>query len=178
MSAGIREIYDPIRGSHHVDWGIDHLCKHMDAGEVDLDPAYQRSHVWTKDQQMDYLGFMLEGGKPPEIFVRELVQTDSIKPPYYEMVDGKQRVTAMYKWWRHEIPARLSPEFDSRLIWAKDLDEVEVRSVKMDVRVSVQILQTDLAGTIRMYLRLNTGGTPHTKEEIERVRKLYREVAT
>lgn len=171
---GLDEIHEDLRGHRHVDWGIAYLCKMMDDGELNFDPAYQRGHVWTVDQQKDFVGFVLEGGRPPEVFVRELPITDDMKPPFYEVVDGKQRMTAFHRWWNGEIPARLSEDWERQEIWVTKLDLVELRQAKMGMNTSVQFLVdvTD-AETMRFYLRLNRGGTVHTDEEIARVQMLY-----
>lgn len=172
---GLSEIYEPVKGVKHVDWGIDYMCRHIDEGELDMDPDYQRGHVWTEEQQMDFVGFVMEGGRPPEVFVRELpYMTTTPKPPYYEIVDGKQRLTALHAWYHGKIPARLSEEHGRRLIWVTDLDEVELRHAKHNMNSSIQFLDSDRKKTLRIYLRLNRGGTPHTDAEIERVRKLYK----
>lgn len=170
---GYREFYRPLRGTKSGNWGLRFFCESiLGEGEMDMEPEYQRGHVWTKDQQMDFLGFCLEGGKIPEIFVRELPLPRSgvCEPPYYEIVDGKQRTTALNAWWTGEIPARL---MDGRLVWAKDMDEVERRSVSNDLMLTVQFLQTNFKETLEIYLRLNRGGTPHTDAEIDHVKKLY-----
>ena len=102
--AGFRDFHQPITVVAHGDWGIDYLSQHINDGSLDLDPPYQRGHVWTLKQQQNFLGFVLEGGRPPEAFVRELAFD---KPPFFEVVDGKQRMTALHKWWMGEISAKL-----------------------------------------------------------------------
>lgn len=176
---GLSEIYEELRGHKHVDCGIDSLSRMVADGEIDFDPPYQRGHVWTEDQQKNFVGFLIEGGRAPEVFVRELPVTEDTKPPFYEVVDGKQRMTAMIRWWNGEIPARLSEEWDSQEIWVSDLDLVELRCIKIGgMNTSVQFLVdvTD-AQVMRFHLRLNRGGTVHTDEEIERVQRLYEEAA-
>lgn len=176
---GLDEIYEELRGHKHVDWGIGFMCKLLDEGELDFDPPYQRGHVWTLDQQKDFLGFVLEGGRGPEVFVRELELADDVKPPFYEVIDGKQRMTAFYKWWNGEIPARLSEEWDREEIWVRELNEVELRRLSIGgMNTSVQFLVgVSDAETMRFYLRLNRGGTIHTDEEISKVQKLYEDAA-
>lgn len=171
---GLNALYDPVRGVKHVDWGVDYMCKHIDDGELDMDPDYQRDHVWTVEQQMDFVGFLMEGGRQPEVFVRELPYMNSDpKPPYYEIVDGKQRLTALHAWYNDKIPAQLSEEHGRRQIWMRDLTKIELVFARRNMNSSIQFLHTDRKATLRIYLRLNRGGTPHTDAEIARVRKLY-----
>jgi len=42
----------------------------------------------------------------------------------------------------------------------------------IDTRFDVLVADLDREGQIRWYLALNGGGTPHTAEELERVRRL------
>lgn len=171
---GLDEIYQEIRGHKSVDWGISFLCTLIDEGEINFDPEYQRGHVWTESQQKDFVGFILEGGRQPDVFVRELPIVDGLKPPFYEVVDGKQRMTAFYRWWTGRIPGRLSEDWDHREIWIHELDATEIRFTRTRMNTSVQFLvgHTD-AQIMRFYLRLNRGGTIHTDKEIARVRELY-----
>lgn len=169
---GFRDFHQPITVVSHGDWGIDFLCKHINQGDLDMDPSYQRSHVWTLEQQQNFVGFLLEGGRAPEAFVRELSYD---KPPFMEVVDGKQRMTALYKWWMGEIAGRLPTTGD--LVWAKDFDLVETRFCKREMNTSVQFLRGTDEEIMRVYLRLNRGGTVHTTDELSKVERLIESCA-
>lgn len=171
---GLRSFAEPLKGSKTGSWGLRFLCEHILAeGQIDLDPDYQRGRVWTRAQQEAFMGHVLEGGSVPDLWMRVL-HHDRL-PVEYECVDGKQRITAMKAWWDGEIPARLSDENGGREIWIGDLDAVELRQVHMDLcKPRVQFLEGYTRKQIlRVYLRLNRGGTPHADSEIERVRALY-----
>lgn len=174
---GYRSFHNPLRGDKRVDWGLEYLCETIiDSGEMDMDPPYQRGHVWTQDQQIDYLGFLLEGGASPPVFVRELSIDAACNPPFYEVVDGKQRITALYMWWNDRIPGRLGPNHNFREIWRNQFSRIELRQVKRDLSVDARILYTNFEETLLVYLRLNRGGTPHTDEDIDRVHRIYQRV--
>lgn len=124
-----------------------------------LDPDYQRDHVWTDRQRVLFMGHLLENGRMPLIFLQDGAP--------YEVIDGKQRLTACLKFLDGEIPAELS---DGRLLWWKDFNEIDRRCAP-EVKCAIVRLP-DRAAVLRFYLKLNRGGTVHTDAEIERVRQL------
>lgn len=169
MSAGFKNFHRPISGkSQH--WGLREIVNTLSRGEFDLDPIYQRGHVWDEEHQKAFLGFYLEGGVIPTIYLREL--SDYTQPFFYEVVDGKQRLTALQKWWNNEIPAVLS---SGREVWQREFDEIELRQINSQ-RIASVILEGPDSEIMEVYLRLNSCGVAHTKEELDTVRDLLKKV--
>jgi hypothetical protein len=132
---------------------------------MNLNPDYQRGHVWTSEQSENFVGHLLEGGASPAFVLHESRRGDW----GYEMVDGQQRARAILAWFDGEIGARLS---DNRLIWWKDADKVERRVLRMGITVQVNRGEWSRKERLDLYLKLNRGGTVHTDDEIARVRDL------
>jgi len=85
------------------------------------------------------------------------------------VIDGKQRLTALVKFFASEIPAEFR---DGLRVLYKDLELVSQRKVKMSsVAIGICGGMTQ-AEIIDFYLALNEGGTVHTEAEINRVRAL------
>lgn len=134
-------------------------------------PDYQRGHVWTDDQASRFIGFILEWGTAPVIFLQRWapsISSNETLPD--EVVDGKQRMTAICRWLNNEIPASFvdgakmfirdySPE-DQRQLTGPGGPTLTIQYVSYSTRAEV----------IEFYLRMNTGGTPHADEELDRVR--------
>ena len=145
-------------GDHHEGW--------------DLNPDYQRGAVWTKKQQSQFVGFLLEGGQTPLIFLQFYQKQDNapLGTKYWELqsevIDGQQRLRAILDWMDGKIPAELTNE---REIWWKDLNECDINSLP-----TVKVAQLDIprAERLRFYIRLNRGGTYHSDSEIQKVRDL------
>ena len=80
----------------------------------------------------------------------------------YELVDGLQRVTAVLRFVRNEIPAfgSLHCDFDDNLTMTGPA--FTWRVCNLPTRKEV----------LNLYLLLNAGGVVHSAEEIARVRKL------
>lgn len=132
----------------------------------ELNPDYQRDHVWTDQQRSRFLGFLLEGGHAPLIWVNNNSTTGR-----YEVIDGKQRLTACLRFLDGEISAEVS---DGRQLWWRDFDEID-RRVSPTIKYAIVQLPTR-AAVLDFYLKLNRGGTVHTDAEIDRVRALLAEL--
>ena len=160
-----KSIHRPIDLHSRGNVNVRALVDTIDEGELDLDPPYQRGHVWSLREQQDFIGYLLEGGETTAAYIRYL-ETSS------EVVDGKQRITAIYLWWKGQISARLS---DGREVWSKDMAADERRFVNMDLSLPVNyVVGTDME-IMKMYLRLNRGGKAHDPSELARVENLIQE---
>ena len=133
---------------------------------LDLDPPFQRGHVWTEEQQVAYVEFMVSGGMGSnEIYFNDpnFHGSDDEKPEDTRViVDGKQRLTAALRYLQGEIPA-----------FGRYADEYE-GSPQCEFILRVNNLKTD-AEVYQWYLELNTTGTPHTEEELDKVQKMLEE---
>lgn len=139
--------------------------------QFNFDPDYQRDRVWTDEQAENFMGHVLEGGAVPIIILNH-------DPSYEkddEVVDGKQRMTAVARWVSGEIAARLS---DGRRVFLSDFDESDQRYILSysGPTMTIKYVQLDRAKVLDLYIKLNRGGTVHTKEEIDRVRALRAEL--
>src|SRR5919198_2448554 len=72
------------------------------------DPPYQRqSAVWSLDRQQRFIDSLLNGYDVPKIYLHDLRGQHPTR--VYALVDGKQRVTTIWRFLRDEFP--LSPSF-------------------------------------------------------------------
>jgi hypothetical protein len=132
------------------------------AGSVNLDPVYQRGHVWTVEQQQKYVEHILRGGTSGrEIYCNCPGWMYDFAGPY-EVVDGKQRITAVLAFLRNELPVFNGTYF-------RDFED----PLPYDAAFSWHVNDLpDQASVMRWYLEMNEGLTAHTTEELERVRQL------
>ena len=128
---------------------------------LDLDPDFQRGHVWTESQQIAFVEFILRGGTGSgEIKFNCKGWMGNYEGPFV-IVDGKQRLEAVRKFLRNELKAfgTLYQDFTGCLPSHAEL----IFSVNnLNTRKEVLI----------WYLEMNSGGTPHSNEELEKVQKL------
>lgn len=132
---------------------------------IDLEPDYQRVHVWTPEQQTAYVEFVLRGGTSGRDLYFNCTSWGRKYNTPIEIVDGKQRITAARAFMADEIPA-----FGYKYSQYEDTLSILTASFRFhinDLRTRAEVIQ--------WYLDLNYAGTPHTDEERERVQRLLEE---
>lgn len=137
---------------------------------LNMSPDYQRGKVWTQEQKAYYMGFILEGGKTLPLIINVPSDTEA----YAEIVDGKQRLTAIQEWLNGKFAATLH---DGTEVYLSDFkDDVSLRLLNTSVRIKFGLVKLSRREVLEYYLRFNTGGSIHTEDEIEKVRELLREL--
>lgn len=135
-----------------------------DLSSLNINPDFQRGHVWTKKQQIAYIEFILSGGSSGRhLYFNHPGWMSSFKGEFV-LVDGLQRITAALEFIHNKLPAfgSIYSQFEDRLH-----DEV-------DFIVNISKLQTRKE-VLQWYVLMNSGGTPHSQAEIERVKQLLNE---
>lgn len=157
------------RANYHVDVGFKYFSKtvqeYVDELGLILNPEFQRGHVWTKEQQERYIEYVLRGGTSgKEIYFNKPSWHCKAKTDYddFVCVDGLQRITAIMKFQANEIKA-----------FGLYYNEFEGEPREITTRLSIYIndLQYE-KDVLQWYIEMNEGGTPHTKEEIQRVKDM------
>lgn len=160
-------------GSYEVDVSLDHLertLKHWDDDYgLELNPDFQRGHVWTEEQQVSYVEFLLRGGVTAKVIYFNSpafgrINNTSELPDTILCVDGLQRVTACLRFLRNEIKVfgHYYKEFDGSL------------RIMQGLKFNVNSLDKK-SDILKWYIEFNSGGTIHTKEEIDRVKLMLME---
>ena len=151
-----------------VDIPWDHLIRHMsaernNAGGIDLDPDFQRGHVWSPEKQVAFVEFTLQGGESARNLYFNCPGFRSGGMDDYTLVDGKQRLTAAL--------AFLNDEFEvfGGHKYSDFTDHMDILVCRF--RWNVNDLKTK-AEVLQWYLDLNTGGVVHTSKEIDKVRRM------
>lgn len=127
---------------------------------LNLDPDFQRAHVWTPQQQQDYVEYVMQGGEVGKNLTFNAKGWGyDLEIGSYEIVDGKQRLEAVRSWLRDGFKAHgyYRSEFTDRM------------RLHMGFKWRVCSLNTR-EEILQLYLNINAGGTPHTQAELDRVR--------
>lgn len=136
---------------------------------LELNPDFQRGNVWTEEQQIAYVEFYLRGGKTARVIYFNCPYWTDYEPEKYDFgmqcVDGLQRLTALRRFINNEIKA-----FDT---YHKDF-EGSPRMCNDGLRFNINDLKTRKE-VLQWYLDMNNGGTVHTKEEINKVKRMIEE---
>lgn len=130
--------------------------------DLQLNPDFQRGHVWTIQQQIAYVEYLLRGGTSGRnLYFNSPHWMGSFKGEMV-CVDGLQRLTACLAFINNQIPifGNYHKEFEDRLRLADITLIVNINDLKTKKEI------------LTWYLEMNSGGTPHTDSELYRVRKL------
>lgn len=152
-----------------VSWDFleDHIKSHQDRtfgidSALNLDPDFQRAHVWSEAQQIAYVEYILKGGTSGrDLYFNCTGWSLDYRGPYV-IVDGKQRLEAARRFMRGEIPAFGCLKTDYT-------DEPNILVARFHWNIAA--LETR-AEVLNFYIQFNSAGTQHAPEEIEKVRKL------
>ena len=68
---------------------------------INVDAEYQRSSVWSRAQQALLIDSILRGFDVPKIYLRKLPDGS---PYLFDVIDGKQRLTAIWSFLEDELP--------------------------------------------------------------------------
>lgn len=156
------------KGTWECDFRLEDVVPQLDQWKaslgLDLEPDFQRIHVWTEAQQVAWVEYILRGGITGRtIYLNNPGwQRPSRDVDGFVLVDGKQRVQALRRFFGNEIRVFgcLAREYT---------DHPDM--IRQGFKVNVNNLLTR-AEVLQWYIEFNSGGTPHTTEEIDRVRQL------
>lgn len=140
-------------------------------GGVEMNPDFQRGHVWTTKQQVAFCEAFIRGDAPTKLLFNcpnftggYSLKNGDLSPNVVQCIDGLQRWTALTKLARGEIQV-----FGGLVATDFANTPFDFRRLRAQVRIYGIARREDL---LDLYLRLNTAGTPHSTEELTRVRGL------
>lgn len=156
-------------GSYQVNMPLCYFVKWIKENQMkcglELNPDFQRGHVWTEKQQIAYIEFLLRRGKSGRVIYFNCPNWSAGgRNGEFVCVDGLQRTTAIMRFIDNEIPA-----FG---VYCKDFEDE--LPMEIDVLVNINELQTRKE-VLKWYIEMNDGGTPHTEAEINKVRKMLKQ---
>lgn len=174
----LKNIIRPIESPRYeIDIHLQRLFKMLedfgrDYGGLDLQPDFQRGHVWTPAQQQHFVENLLRG----------VISTGGLTiqfncpnwndhgyrgelPVGLQCLDGLQRITAIKAWLEGQVkPFGLS---------LADLEGSRFDPMRMSYRLRFALYDFQTRDALLgHYLDINSGGTPHSEAEIARVQAL------
>ncbi len=154
-----------IPNSHYavnIPWShlSNNIIDYQEDYHLDLDPEFQRGHIWTEAQQIKYIEFILSSGQSGRNIYFNCPGWGSGIDNQMILVDGKQRLTAAQQFLNDNIPAfgYFYSDFEDKLPF-----DVSFRFYVNKI--------SDYNELLEWYISLNSG-VAHTGEELERVRRL------
>lgn len=130
---------------------------------LDLNPDFQRDYVWTEDQQIAYVEFLLKGGLTARTIYFNMKGWMTTFEGKMIIIDGKQRLNAIKKFLKNELKV-----FGHYLNEFED-EEMILRQYEINFNINNMPNRKDI---LQWYIDSNTGGTVHSETEINRVKLL------
>lgn len=170
MSFSVKDIKKLVNISNNTETVLLHnIRQRLESWEkdygLDLSPEYQRDHRWNERTQIKFVEFVLRGGKIPTIMFNSPAYNDFVKsdlPDTIELVDGKQRLTAILKFLDNELPV-----FGGH--YRKDIEGIEIFIKSKYITICVNSLTTRNE-IVTWYLEMNEGHVAHTEDELNKAR--------
>lgn len=134
---------------------------------LNLDPDFQRGHVWMLDKQIAYVEYCLQEGQYSRLLLFNHPNWMGTWEGEMTLVDGKQRLEAVRRFIRNELPV-----FGGHYL--KDFDDPKqlLRRGYFDCGINMLKTRREL---LEWYLQLNRGGVVHTDEEIAKVEAMLKD---
>lgn len=135
----------------------------------DLDPEYQRGHVWTEEQKVDLIDSIFKNVDIGKFtIIRRPWGDDPNKPKtqlLYEVLDGKQRITAMLDFYLGRLKYK-----GMYIHEMHPYDRNHFKNYRISYAETAPLTKEQ---KYRYFLKLNTTGTPVDPEHIKKVYSMW-----
>jgi hypothetical protein len=145
------------------------LRRMSDKHGIDLEPEYQRGNVWTMKQKIALIDSIFKNVDIGKFCVIRRPWGDNPNKPQtqklYEMLDGKQRLTAVWEYYLGMFPYK-----------GKYFYELHPRDRHHLKHYTISYAETEPLTDeqkYRYFLKLNTTGTPVDEEHMNKVKKMW-----
>ena len=134
---------------------------------VDFNPDYQRELVWDNENEEKLIESIFNRVDIGKFVFIHLGYSSEVM---YEILDGKQRLTALYRFFTDQFTYK--GYYYSELPW-------EFKYTFEDTAVSVAVTRKENMSekaVLNYFLKLNTSGKPVAQEHLDKIEKRYKEL--
>lgn len=155
-----------------VDTDLSKMYRKYAEEEIDLNPEYQRELVWTDKQKQDYiLAILKQRAKITPVIIEKLTEQGTV---LYEILDGKQRLTALFDYIDNKYPLQTGEYFKD--LSEKDMNVITHTRVSYTRITSYNECDVPLDFKLAYFLEINALGTKITDEHIEKIENKLKEL--
>lgn len=183
-----RAIYRIVRPLRNSTWKADYALTRIEAmvadfdndartmgGQLELNPDFQRGHVWTQEKQVAYIENLFRGVAPRNLRFNcpsweGKAEAGDMNPADIVCIDGLQRLTAVREFMAGKF--KVFGEYYAEDLKGTSFDPKRATSWTMTVEIFNIPNRADL---LQFYLDINRGGVVHSDDEITRVQGLLDE---
>ena len=146
-----------------LDYNLDSLADLIQTRRIDLSPTYQRRSRWNATRQSRLIESFLMNVPVPAVFLNE------DRYGQYSVIDGKQRLTAIFEFLRGRLRLRglkFFKEINGKTIDNLPEDLQAVIQTRANLRAIIILRQSHPDLKFEVFRRLNTGGVSLNPQEI------------
>lgn len=148
------------------DFSLSTIANMVENDSIDIAPHYQRRDRWNTEKQSALIESFLINVPVPPVYLSE----DDYGR--YSVIDGKQRITAIFDFLTGKLKLKKLKEFpqlEGATFASLPPQLKNVLSVRPFIRVITLLKQSDPELKYEVFLRLNTGGEKLKPQEIRNV---------
>lgn len=149
-----------------VDYNLKDLAEQAEAGELDLQPQYQRRLRWSNDRKSQLIESFLMNVPIPPIFLSE--ERNGV----YAVIDGKQRITAIKDFISDNLELtglQYYSSLNGSTISSLPATERNFLARRIPLRAVIILDQSPEEIRLETFRRLNTGGVSLNAQEIRNI---------
>ena len=157
--------------------------------ELDLDPPYQRGDVWTVEQQRNLIKSFISRIPIPAIILNDRNSArfrgfDDELDTRYGVIDGKQRIIAIVKWFSGELdvpanwftedmlPPNLEVTDDTQITYTQLSRPGQMICATGFTIAVAEGRMTEMSQEAEVFSLVNRAGTPMTTADLERAYRI------
>ncbi|MBA0199481.1 MULTISPECIES: DUF262 domain-containing protein [Pectobacterium] len=160
--------------TQNIEYDLETLVKKIDRSTIKLNPDYQRRHRWTIDASSRLIESLILNIPIPYVYISldidvdDEISADDDEQYRYSVIDGQQRITAIYEFMKNNFPLTgldvLSPlngayYRDLPAFLIRRLEERTIKCLRIDSTIDSQIKYD-------IFERLNTGALKLESQEL------------
>ncbi len=156
--------------TQNIEYDLETLVKKIDREVIKLDPEYQRKHRWSAEMSSRLIESLILNIPVPSIYLSQDLDVDDEDEdvPRYSVIDGQQRLTAIYNFMKNRTPLqgmevleKLNNSFYKDLppFLVRRLEERTIKCLRIDSTLDPQVKYD-------IFERLNTGSIRLEAQEL------------
>jgi uncharacterized protein with ParB-like and HNH nuclease domain len=157
--------YDPAYSDIEISdtpFSIFEYLRQIDKGKIEIQPDFQRNHVWRSIQKSKFIESILLNFPLPPIYLNETINST------YRVIDGLQRSTTLKEFYYGNLKLEgleAIPKYNG--LYFKDLPDT-LQSKFEDKKLTIFALKpsTPMVVIYDLFNRINTGGTQLNRQEV------------
>ena len=152
------------------DWTIETIISQIKAGNIELNPKFQRRNAWDDERRSKLIESVVIGYPIPEIVLAE----DPVKKKSFIVIDGKQRLLTLagfvdpnYSYWDKPFLRKLIVRDDLNTLYYTNFDDQTKREFdNSSLRCTVITGHKSIDVLFDIFYRLNSGSVSLSTQEL------------